>query len=57
MNYFNDVLNYLEEKRQRALNGLYNCIPLSFPRFRNLFPGIQMSKYFICTANQKVKAK
>lgn len=57
MNYFNDVLNYLEEKRQRALNGLYNCIPLPFPRFRNLFPGIQMSKYFICTANQKVKAK
>lgn len=54
MNYFNDVLNYLEEKRQRALNGLYNCIPLPFPRFRNLFPGIQMSKYFICTANQKV---
>lgn len=54
MSYFEDILKYLEEKRQRALNGLYNCIPLPFPRFRNLFPGIQMGRYIICTANQKI---
>lgn len=57
MNYFEDILKHLEEKRQRALNGLYNCIPLPFVRFRSLFPGIQMGRYIICTANQKVKAK
>lgn len=54
MSYFKDILQYLEEKRQRALDGLYNCIPLPFPRFRNLFPGIQMGRYIICSANQKV---
>lgn len=54
MSYFEDILNHLKEKRQRALDGLYNCIPLPFPRFRNLFPGIQMGRYIICTANQKV---
>lgn len=55
MSYFEDILKHLKEKRQRALDGLYNCIPLPFPRFRNLFPGIQMGRYIIVTANQKVK--
>lgn len=57
MSYFDGILKHLKEKRQRALDGLYNCIPLPFPRFRNIFPGIQMGKYIIVTANQKVKAK
>ena len=54
MSYFEDILKHLKEKRQRALDGLYNCIPLPFPRFRTLFPGIQMGRYIIVTANQKV---
>lgn len=54
MSYFKDILEHLKEKRQRALDGLYNCIPLPFPRFRNLFPGIQMGRYIIVTANQKI---
>lgn len=54
MSYFDGILKHLKEKRQRALDGLYNCIPLPFPRFRNIFPGIQMGKYIIVTANQKV---
>ena len=57
MSYFEGILEHLKEKRQRALDGLYNCIPLPFPRFRNIFPGIQMGRYIICTANQKEKAK
>ena len=54
MSYFEGILEHLKEKRQRALDGLYNCIPLPFPRFRNIFPGIQMGRYIICTANQKI---
>lgn len=54
MNYFKEVMSHLKEKRQRALDGLYNCIPLPFPRFRMFFPGIQMGKYIIVTANQKI---
>lgn len=54
MNYFNNVLQYLEEKRERALSGKYNCLPLPFKRFRSIFPGIQQSKYIIVTAAQKI---
>lgn len=54
MNNFSEILNTLKEKRERAIRGLYNCIPLPFKRFRRYFPGIQMGKYIICTANQKV---
>ena len=54
MRYFEDILKHLKDKRQRALDGLYNCIPLPFPRFRTIFPGIQMGRYIIVTANQKV---
>lgn len=54
MSYFNEVLSYLKEKRERALKGLYNCIPFPFPRFRTIFPGTQTGKYIICTANQKI---
>jgi hypothetical protein len=57
MSYFNEVLAYLRDKRERAINGLYNCIPFPFPRFRMLFPGTQMGRYIIVTANQKVKEK
>ena len=54
MSYFTNIKRFLIEKRERALNGLYNCIPLPFQRFRTFFPGTQMSKYIIVTANQKI---
>lgn len=54
MSYFNDVMSYLEERRQRAVNGLYNCIPLPFKRFRTLVPGIEQGRYIIVTASQKI---
>ena len=54
MSDFINVKKSLIEKRERALNGLYNCIPLPFARFRTFFPGTQMGKYIIVTANQKV---
>lgn len=54
MSYFNDVMSYLEERRQRAISGLYNCIPLPFKRFRSFVPGIEQGKYIIVTASQKI---
>ena len=54
MSYFDNVLNYLKERRERALSGKYNCIPWPFERARQFFPGTQMSRYIICTANQKI---
>lgn len=54
MSYFNSVMSYLEGRRERAINGLYNCIPWPFPRFREFLPGTQMGKFIIVTANQKV---
>lgn len=55
MSYYNSVKSFLEEKRERAVSGLYNCIPFPFKRFRMFLPGTQMGKYIICTANQKVE--
>lgn len=54
MSYYDSVKSFLLNKRQRALSGLYNCIPFPFPRFKVFLPGTQMGKYIICTANQKV---
>lgn len=54
MNYFEEVMFSLREKRDRALNGLYNCIPLPFQRFRRYYPGIQKSRYILVSANQKI---
>ena len=57
MSYFDSVMTYLEGRRERAISGLYNCIPWPFPRFRQFLPGTQMGKFIIVTANQKVKFK
>lgn len=54
MSKFESILKDLELRRNRAINGLYNCIPLAFPRFRQFLPGTEMAKYIIITANQKV---
>lgn len=54
MSYFDSIMSYLRERKERAEGGKYNCIPWPFQRFRALFPGIQMGRYIICTANQKV---
>lgn len=45
------------ERRQRLLDGKFNCIPLPFPRFRRVFPGLEQKKYIVVTASQKVKIK
>lgn len=47
------VLQNLEERRENAIKGGTNCIPLPFVRFRNEVPGIEQGQYVIVSANQK----
>lgn len=54
MSKFQSVLENLKLRKERAENGLYNCIPLAFPRFRLSLPGTEMAKFIVITANQKV---
>lgn len=48
-----DVLNNLETRRENAIHGGANCIPLPFKRFQTELPGIEQGQYVIVTANQK----
>ena len=43
----------LVDRRQRILDGKLNCIPLAFPRLREVYPGIERRKYNIITSVQK----
>lgn len=54
MSRFEQVIGNLRLRRERVLNGLYNCIPFPFPRFRAWVPGIETAKFIVVTANQKV---
>ena len=54
MSYFDSVMAFLRERKERAESGKYNCIPWPFPRFREILPGTEMGKFIIVTANQKV---
>lgn len=54
MGLFNRVVDNLEERRERVLNGKINCIPCPFQRFRSEWSGIEQGKYYAVTAQQKV---
>lgn len=47
------VIENLERRRNNALNGGVNCIPLPFSRFRNEVPGIEQGRYCVVTAAAK----
>ena len=47
------VLVYLEERRERILNGQVNSIPSPFPRFTEDFIGIEQSTYYTVTSFTK----
>ena len=49
-----DRIQHYRLRQQRALNGLFNCLPWPFPRFKSWLPGTEKQKYIIVTANQKV---
>lgn len=48
------ILQDLEARREKVINGGWNCLPLPFPRYRNLLPGTEQGRYIIVSANQKV---
>lgn len=52
--HFNEIMSYLRTRRERAISGKYNCIPWPFRRFRSIFPGTEMGRFIIVTANQKI---
>lgn len=47
------VINNLNERRQRILNGQLNCIPSPFERFKDDFIGIEQSCYYTITSFTK----
>lgn len=49
-----DRVGYYKLRRERAIGGLFNCLPWPFPRFRTYVPGTEKGKYIIVTANQKI---
>ena len=54
MSRFSEVQAENQERRQRVIDGKYNCLPFPFPRFRKVYPGVEQGKFIIITANQKV---
>lgn len=54
MSRFEEIQQENKLRRERILQGKYNCLPFPFERFRKVYPGVEQSKYLILTANQKV---
>lgn len=53
MNLVNRTLEYLQDRRNKLLNGGINSIPSPFVRFRSEFVGIEQGKYYVTTAATK----
>jgi len=51
---FNRTLSSLKSNKQLREEGKHITIPTPFKRFNEYFPGIQQSKYYLISANQKV---
>lgn len=47
------ILQTLEDRRKRILEGDINCIPSPFRRLRNSFPGIEQDKYYLISGSTK----
>lgn len=54
MSRFEEVQAENELRRERIIQGKYNCLPFPFERFRKVYPGVEQGKYISITANQKV---
>ena len=53
MGVVNRTLGYLQNRRDKLLNGGINSIPSPFVRFRSEFVGIEQGKYYVVTAATK----
>lgn len=47
------IINGLQYRRQRILDGGINCIPCPFERFREEWPGIEQKRYYVITGGTK----
>ena len=54
MSRFSEVQEENKLRREKVIEGKYNCLPFPFERFRRVYPGVEQSKYICITANQKV---
>ena len=54
MSRFSEVQEENKLRRERVIEGKYNCLPFPFERFRKVYPGVEQGKFIIITANQKV---
>ena len=53
MSLIQRVLNGIEQRRQRLIDGGINCIPSPLTTFLDSFPGIEQGKYYLITAATK----
>jgi hypothetical protein len=51
---FDRSLSVVERLRDRAVNDLLNCVPLSFERTRKYYPGVEQGIYYCVTASSGV---
>lgn len=54
MSKFQEIQEENIHRRQRILDGKYNCLPFPFERFRKKYPGVEQGKFILVTANQKI---
>lgn len=54
MSKFQEIQQENLYRRQRVLEGKYNCMPFPFVRFRKIYPGFEQGKFVLITANQKI---
>lgn len=47
------VVQTIEERRERILDGKVNCIPSPFPTFRYDFPGVELGTYYLISGSGK----
>ena len=53
MSLIDRILDTLDDRRKRILEGDINCIPSPFRRLSNSFPGIEQDKYYLVSGSTK----
>ena len=53
MSLIDRILETLDNRRKRILEGDINCIPSPFRRLSNSFPGIEQDKYYLVSGATK----
>ena len=54
MSRFEEVQAENLQRRERVIEGKFNCLPFPFKRFSKIYPGFEQARYLILTANQKI---